>query len=208
MKIRKSTILIYITMGMLLFPEAISTFIGIQAGTLIIIKAIIIVYLCVMMILKKQYPSIIFIILMVIYFTIFVSAIMHGSFKELLFEDFAGFAMCFGFEYWLRNNFKRTIKCVYYMLTTLAILNLVCILLFPNGLYNSIYDITFSYAQSFNLSYSQNWLFGYKNNQFGYLLPLIGVAFTYSYIEKGKILFSCKIIIIVCLLNEILAQRA
>lgn len=206
MKIRKSTILIYITMGILLFPEGIRALIGIQAGTLIKIKAIIIVYLCVMMFLKKQRPSIIFAILMAIYFTIFVSAMMHGSLKELLFEDFAGFAMCFGFEYWLKDNFKKTIKCVYRILATLAVLNLVCILVFPNGIYNNIYDITFSYAQNFKLSYSQNWLFGYKNNQFGYLLPLIGIAFVYTYIEKKKISLSCKIIIVICLLNEIFAQ--
>ena len=206
MKIRKSTILIYISMGILLFPEGIRALIELQAGTLIKIKTIIIACLCVRMFLKKQRPSIIFVILMVIYFTIFASAMMHGSLKELLFENFAGFAMCFGFEYWLKNNFKNTIKCVYQILALLAVLNLVCILAFPNGLYSSVYDITFSYAQNFNLSYSQNWLFGYKNNQFGYLLPLIGISFVYSYIEKGKISLSSKIIIVICLLNEIFAQ--
>ncbi len=206
MKIKTTTLLMYITMGILLLPEGIRALIGIEAGTLIKIKTIVIIYLCIMMFKKKRLPSIIFTILMVIYFTIFFSAAMHGTLKELLFEDFAGFAMCFGFEYWLKNNFEKTIKCLYHILVTLAVLNLVCILIFPDGLYRSIYDVTFTYAQNFNLSYDQNWLFGYKNNQFGYLLPLIGITFLYSYIKRGEVSFGSKIIFIVCLLNEILAQ--
>lgn len=206
MKIKISTLLLYISMALLLFPQGIRRLLGIPASTVMVVQATVVTYLVTLMFRKKQVPSKPFIILILIYVTAFISAFLHGTLRSLLFADFAGFAMCFGFEYWLRNYFKQTIRCLFYILSFLAFINIFIILLFPNGLFNAVYNLTFDYATNFNLSYNLNWIFGYKNDQFGYLLALLAIATVYSYISKGKITLTCKIVYAICFLNELFAR--
>ena len=83
------------------------------------------------------------------------------------------FSMCIVFFLWMKNNPKLLIDA-FGILELYVYINLITILLHPNGLYSSTL-------------YTENWFLGYKNPQIRTILPILSISIINSYIKYKKI---------------------
>lgn len=204
-KVKISSIILIITMFPLLIPDGIVSMIGIQNNIMLLVRGLDLMFLFFLIFKKKKKVSFPFIVLSAIYLTILFSAYLHGQLISVLSSDFHGLVMCVAFEYWLNNYFIKTIKFLNYTLLCLIIINILIILIFPNGLYDSNYRFT-DVTIADHLTYSLNWLFGYKNNQFGIVLPFLAINCIYRLCNFNKFKNTSIIVFILCIFGEFLAQ--
>lgn len=83
------------------------------------------------------------------------------------------FVLCLVFFLWMNKNPKVLIEA-FEVLEIYVYVNLITILLFPEGLYESGL-------------YTKNWFLGYKNPQIRTILPILSISIINSYIKFGKI---------------------
>lgn len=206
-KIRTTTVLMLTTFLPLLLPEGIWEGIGIPMKLRLIIWGLDWVFVFILLFRKRQKPSMPFIILMLIYSTIIYSACIqgHDELVSVLSINFCGIVMSLVFEYWLKNHFYDTIRFLYLSLFILVGINFIFLLTFPDGLYTSTLELP-NVTIASQLTYNLNWLFGYKNNQFGYTLPFLAIICIYKYFKDKKLKKSNIVIFSICILTEILAQ--
>lgn len=206
-KIRASTIFMLITFFPLLLPEGVWVGIGTPMKLRLIIWGLDLIFLFFLLFRKKQNPSVPFVILILIYSTIVYSACIHGHAEliSVLSINFCGMVMSVAFEYWLKNYFYKTIQFLYYALFILIGLNFIFLLFFSNGLYTSTLELSDTTIAS-QLTYDLNWLFGYKNNQFGYTLPFLAIMCIYVYLKDRKFKKFNIAVFIICILTEMLAR--
>lgn len=79
-------------------------------------------------------------------------------------------AFCMIIELGICHNLRLLLKVIVFLLGALCLINLGTILLFPDGMYRTIY--------------SKNWFLGYDNVHSLYVLPLICVFLVYSAIRN------------------------
>ena len=206
-KIRASTIFMLITFFPLLLPEGVWVGIGTPMKLRLIIWGLDLIFLFFLLFRKKQNPSVPFVILILIYSTIVYSACIHGHAEliSVLSINFCGMVMSVAFEYWLKNYFYKTIQFLYYALFILIGLNFIFLLFFSNGLYTSTLELSDTTIAS-QLTYDLNWLFGYKNNQFGYTLPFLAIMCIYVYLKDRKFKKFNIAVFIICILTEMLSR--
>lgn len=201
-KVQKSSIIMLITFIPLLLPDGFYSLLGIPMKARLIFWGLDLVFLFFLLFKRKANLSMQFILLMLIYATIFYSAYKHGELTSVLSNNFCGMVMCVAFEYWLKNQFCKTINFLYYTLFIMIGVNFILLLFFPNGLYVSTYNFT-NVTLANRLTYNLNWLFGYKNNQFGYTLPFLALTCIYGYVNKKKVnVFA----FLICILSEAMAK--
>lgn len=93
----------------------------------------------------------------------------------------------------LRNRIPELLKCINIYLICLCSINLICILLWPDGMYISE-----------KTRYTLNWLLGYKSSFQYYLFPCIFISWLeYEYKEIGSITFAA--ILALCLVESFLS---
>ena len=94
-----------------------------------------------------------------------------------------------------QDNIEILFSVIHSYLFVLIIINLVCLLLFPNGMYKSI-SIT---------EYELNWFLGYKSSFQFYLYPAFILSFIFLNYSKKQIISS--LIVVLCLLEACLGKN-
>lgn len=206
-KIKVSLLILVFTMLPVLLPDGIVSMLHIENRSMLLIRGLDLVILLFLMIKKNSKISFPFIMLSAIYCTIIFSAYIHGHNQLISFlsTNFNGLVMCASLEYWLNNYFEKTIIFLKNILFFLIVINLFMIVLFPNGLYAATYKFT-QVTLTDHLTYNLNWLFGYKNNQFGIILPFLGIYCIYRICICNKFKNTSFIVFLVCILEEFLAK--
>lgn len=113
-----------------------------------------------------------------------------GDFRRLAIDCGENIAICMLIEYMARHNADSLLKGMMYLLSAECLINLCTILIFPDGMY-------------IDNNFWQNWLLGYDNKHFMYILPLLCVFIIYAdsrgfpFLLKlaGVLLFSSSIYI-------------
>lgn len=206
-KVKISTIVFWLTMFPLLLPDGILYMIGIENRTMLLIRGLDLLVILCLIIIRWEKPSFPFVMISAVYFTIILSAYIHGHapLVSFLSSNFHGLVMCAAFEYWLNNHFVKTIALLKSTLLFLIIINLATIVLSPNGLYDATYKFT-EVTLASHLTYNLNWLFGYKNNQFGVVLPFLAIYCIYRICICNGFKKTSFWVFLICIIEELLAQ--
>lgn len=110
------------------------------------------------------------------YGTILFSTIYsHGNVLNFMKSNFSSLAMCLLFALWLEKSPETLIDC-FSVLEIFVYINLLTIIVFPNGMYKIG-------------TYSQCWLLGYKNPQIRTILPILCMSMIRSYWKSSKLSF-------------------
>lgn len=113
-------------------------------------------------------------ILYVIYATIFGAGLLKGNFSLTLTNLYSGLLMCMLFDFWLKRKRLGFIKMMAFILTAYTYINLICILLYPSGMYSTSH-------------YTQNWFLGYKNSHVIYIFAAITLRNIYALKTNGRL---------------------
>lgn len=185
MKIKKSDIVLAITSLLVLFCcmvdiKIINDFVS--YGLRVYLRlAMIAGYIALGFIKKKKYSKV-FYLISVMMGVIFLGCLLNGyDWNSTIGDITVPFLPCV----FLENNKKR-IKSIISVWTiallSLTIIDIVSMVLYPQGLY-------------FDGLYSENWFLGYKSNRFKYYLPLCVFASLISYFRHKKFVISVFVII-------------
>lgn len=107
--------------------------------------------------------------------TLISTVVGSGDIYQYMKANFSSLAMCLMFYIWLEKNPELLIDC-FSIYEIFIYINLVTIILFPNGLYN-------------NGMYDRCWFLGYKNPQIRTILPIVCMSMIRSYRKFGRISF-------------------
>lgn len=157
-----------------LLCDGICHFLGLSLSTVTIFWILDCFFILFLFIRYKQTISSIGWILALIYSTILISSIFNNTFSIAVKSYIPGLAMCMVFEFWLRFDFDDFMSTLSKILVLYVLLNFLCVLLFPEGMYqDSLYTL--------------NWLLGYKNTHFGYIILSITLLVINSYKSNRKL---------------------
>lgn len=175
MRVRVSRILILISLIPLLFSDGMQQLSGMPSLALTLIRAAETAIYLVFFVdrLLKRRGNWCINVLVLIYLTVFISAAIHGTFFNALNNYVGGFAACMVFDYWLNRKYEDFLNILNIFLILLVLLNLLTIIIFPGGMYQTeLYDA--------------NWLLGYKNMHFGYIMAALATVTIQSYRKKRR----------------------
>lgn len=129
------------------------------------------------------------------YGVLFISTFLNGGeLYSFMKSEFPGFAMCLVFVIWLHKNPRLLIKSLS-IYEIFVYINLMTIILQPDGLYN-------------NGMYSHCWFLGYKNPMIRTILPVICTSLISSYFECARINFKTTILLICSSITFLLNDSA
>lgn len=162
-------------------------------GKLLSFLLIVIIY-----ILSKK-PSKIIIGICCYILTLIISTIINnGDYNYLLSIGIGIISLSLIFEFGIaskkRNVFFKTV--IYYILFLLTV-NLILMILYPNGMYKAI-----------DTNYTENWLLGYKNSLILYIYPCLLCSFLYSYLNNDKLNILSIVVYIICLISSYIAATS
>lgn len=103
------------------------------------------------------------------------------------------FILCIVFDMWMQKNPKLLFRASEY-LDVYVYINLLTMILYPDGLYESEL-------------YTLNWFLGYKNLS-GKILPILCISVINSYITHNKLSLRTILLIIISLITAFLSQSA
>ena len=128
------------------------------------------------------------------YGVIFVSTLFGtGSIRNYIISISGSMAICLIFSLWLDKE-PDVLLNAYSILEIYVYINLITILLYPNGMYR-VGDV---------YSYSTCWFLGYKNPQVRTILPILCVSLIRSYRNKGKLSINAIILCVASALTMFL----
>ncbi len=188
MKNRYNIMLIILSLLPPLISEGMLQILGMSATALCVLQILDCAWIVALYFLCRQKPSLPMVILTVIYGTVFCSALFHGVLKSAVGNFAGGLALCLVFDFWLKRDYRRFMKATQIMLTLLVLGNLVTVLLFPDGMYQTAI-------------YSNNWLLGHKNGHFAYAMNALLFTMIQSYRKKGQIGIWDLVLMVLCCLS-------
>lgn len=98
-------------------------------------------------------------------------------------------ALCMLTEMCIRENFYKFIRGIHSYLFVLVIINFICLIIFPTGMYRSSWGS------------NENWFLGNKNALATIIFPFITFSLINSYIKNNKITFFSYASIAICILS-------
>lgn len=131
------------------------------------------------------------IILIYLLFILIMGAINNYVSLDIILSIF----LCLLFEYGLKDKENKFLESLYNVLEIFIYVNLITVLLYPNGMY--------VYA-----GYSANWLLGYKNPMVRLFLPACAIGLLISKKKKGKISIRALSLLIVSFITVILVDSS
>ena len=134
---------------------------------------------CVILYLKrKQTPAeFVFLFLLLEMWLYIQTYIKQGDIPEVMRVARSVICMAMIFDLF-SNNIRSLIKCLYYYFFVFAVINLLLMILFPNGIY-SVYSSAYS-------TNTTEWLFGVGNVSISWHYPAVVVAWIYSTLLGNK----------------------
>lgn len=114
-----------------------------------------------------------------------INTFIHGgSVLYALTSVLSSVILCLIIDYYLRKDTTGIINGLAIVLEAYVLINFICILLYPNGMYKSL-NPALGYVSS-------NWFLGYKNPQIRVILPAVATVLIRNYI-KNEFLNICSI---------------
>ena len=134
---------------------------------------------CVILYLKrKQTPAEFVILFLLLEIWLYIQTyIKQGDIPEVMRVARSVICMAIIFDLF-SNNIKSLMKCLYYYFFVFAVINLLLMILFPNGIY-SVYSAAYS-------TNTREWLFGVGNVSISWHYPAVVVAWIYSTLLGNK----------------------
>lgn len=129
--------------------------------------------------------------LIAFFFTVSIVTIF-ASYSETLVINYIGksIILCCAADISMKKHNYKFIETLQFILECIIFINLISILMFPNGLYTNATDYIVN---------TENWFMGFKNVQIRTMLPAITLSLANSYRKCGKITVrSWLLYIIVC----------
>ena len=129
---------------------------------------------------------------------LFLVTYFHGGLGRVynaIYANFGSFLVIFLVQYYSYDEKKilNILDTWKYIIFVLVLVDLASEILYPQGLYSSIYD-------------SYNWFLGYKTSRVLYSLPMCAMFFYTSLKRKRKISFNCWIVLLVAVYDAFLSQ--
>lgn len=115
--------------------------------------------------------------------------------KYFSFDIIVSIFLCILFEYGLSKKDNYFLEGLYKILEFLIYINLISVLVFPNGMYN-------------NGVYDANWLLGYKNPMIRLFIPVCAIGLLISYKKYNKFNIRSKLLIIISIITVILVDSS
>ena len=179
----------------IMLSEGVIELLGLSSNFLLLIRVIIGAIVALLCLNKKHVPGKIMLIFYIIYTTILFSSRFHGNLKTTVISLINSFVICVLFDYWLCHAYVDFICCLRKILFILIIFNLITVIIFKDGLYE-----TYLYAS--------NWILGQKNSHLTYIMMAIIIESIYSYNKFKKITLLSEIYMIVCCMSLYLVDAA
>ncbi|MDO5151722.1 MAG: O-antigen ligase family protein, partial [Oscillospiraceae bacterium] len=132
-------------------------------------------------------------ILFIIYATILLSGLIHGEPKLTFDELLISLLMCMISDYWLRVRPDQYISMMKFVLTVMVVINFICIIVFPEGMYTTSH-------------YSNNWFLGHKNSHLAYMMAGIAFRNYSSFRDKNKLRITDIVFMLIACLSSYLVD--
>ena len=127
-------------------------------------------------------------------FFCFSTIIKGGDVQGFIVQSVSIIAFCLLISNEIKENLLMVCKAMFYSLSTLILIHLIFLIIYPNGLgYDTVY-------------YNEIYFLASKNGLIKFMLPAIVSGLLFSEISKGKILKRVWIIIIICLCICIISE--
>lgn len=136
------------------------------------------VYCVILYLKRKQTPAEFVVLFLLLEIWLYIQTyIKQGDIPEVM--RVARSVICIAMIFDLfSNNIKSLMKCLYYYFFVFAVINLLLMILFPNGIY-SVYSAAYS-------TNTREWLFGVGNVSISWHYPAVVVAWIYSTLLGNK----------------------
>ena len=145
-------------------------------------KFLVFIVVCMMIMLTQKKPRGLVWISTFYGVILFSTIINSGSIQNCIGSICSSLTMCLIFVLWLDKN-PDTLLNAFAVLEIYIYINLVTILAYPNGMYNSgLFD--------------QSWFLGFKNPQIRTILPIVCMALIRAYRCRGKITLSAALLVV------------
>lgn len=99
----------------------------------------------------------------------------------------------FFLEYGLRKNARDFLNVILHVMEIIIILNLLTIIIFPNGMYQTE-------------AYTQNYLLGYDNTHIGFQMMLLTLSCIYSFTYHKRLMFRTFFMFFIVLISTLLTM--
>lgn len=121
---------------------------------------------------------------------LFSTVINSGEVQDYIISICSSLAICLIFNLWLKKN-PDTLLDSFKILDIYIYINLVTIIMYPHGMYNSGL-------------FNESWFLGFKNPQIRTILPILCIALIRSYRQRSKISLLTKILVVCSAITMIL----
>lgn len=129
---------------------------------------------------------------------IIVSTIINdGSLKSCILDAIQTIVLCMLVDYGIKYNKKALLKGLLLIFELLITINLITIILYPNGMY--INPIS---------GYKENWFLGFDNSHIVYIMLGITISVIYSYIYYKKLTFRTYYLVFISIITIIIRWTA
>ncbi len=145
---------------------------------------------------KKKYPTIINYVLLFLLTLLFSTYINNGDIVNCLKAILQTVALSLIVDYGIKNNTRTFLNSFEFLLFILVFINLITILLYPNGQYVN------------STGYYSNWFLGYKNTHILFIMPLVLISLSNSYSKFNKLKFRNYIVILISIISTILVENS
>lgn len=143
---------------------------------------------------KSKIPIYILIFELILLFSTFVN---NGDIKSCILNIITIFGLSMICDYGINNNTKSFLFSILLIFEILITVNLITILLFPNGMYTNATTL-----------FTENWFLGYDNSHVFIIIPALILSLVYSYYTINKISFRTIFLFIISFLTIIIRWQA
>lgn len=193
--IKLKSVVILVSLIPLMLCDGIINILNLSSSFIVFLWIADIFFICVLYFLYRQLPSLMMIILYIIYITIIIASVINGSPKTTLNSLVSSLAMCMIFDLWLSVKYETFLKLLRNTLGMLVIANFLTVIIFPNGIYSTyIYPV--------------NWLLGHKNTHMTYILMAVAIEAVWTYKKNNCISRISIVYMMMCSLSLYLVDAA
>lgn len=153
-------------------------------------KFLVLISVCIMIIYEKKISKELKWVCFFYGSILFSTIIGSGLVRDYIGSICSSLAMCLIFVLWLEKN-PDTLLNSFVALEVYVYINLITIIMYPKGMYNSGI-------------FNESWFLGFKNPQIRTILPIICIALIRSYRHKGRITLSSLFLVVSSAMTMIL----
>lgn len=145
---------------------------------------------------KNNFSKIIYYIILFLLILFISTLLNNGDVTSCIFTMLHIITLSLIVDYGIRYHSSSFLNAFEFLLTTLVIINLVSILMNPNGMYTD------------SSGYKDNWFLGYRNIHILFILPALLISYINSFYKYNKLTIKNYLLLLVSIISLVLVNSS